>query len=124
MNPSTTTIGLRGLIAMAIFGFLSLGVCIAAAADPGAESRIVKFADLNPANPSDARVLYRRIRAAAQVVCSRYFFATDTDKARCVRDATTEAVIKINQPALSAVYNANNDTSVPNALVSQSLATH
>lgn len=117
---NTTSIGLRGLIATAIFGFLGLGLCVVAAADPSDESRTVKFADLNVSNPSDAHVLYRRIRAAAQVVCSYYFFATDTDKARCVRDATADAVTRINQPELSAVYNANNRTSVPGSLVSQS----
>lgn len=119
MNPSTTSTGLRGLIAAAIFGFLGLGLCVVAAADPSDESRTVKFADLNLSNPSDAHVLYRRIRAAAQVVCSYHFFATDTDKARCVRDATADAVTRINQPALSAVYDANNKTSVASGLVSQ-----
>ena len=118
MNLSTTS-GLRGLIATAIFGFLGLGLCVVAAADPSAESRTVKFADLDISNPSGAHVLYRRSRAAAQVVCSYYFFATDTDKARCVRDATADAVTRLNQPALSAVYNANNKTSVPSRLVSQ-----
>jgi UrcA family protein len=78
----------------------------------------VKFADLNLSDPSGAHVLYRRIRAAAVVVCSHYFFATDTDKARCVRDATADAVSKIDQPALSAVYNANERPSVPSGLVS------
>lgn len=120
MNPSTTSTGLRGLIATAIFGFLGLGLCVVAAADPSDESRTVKFADLNISNPSGAQVLYRRIRAAAQVVCSYYLFATDTDKARCVRDATADAVTRIDQPALSAVYNANNKTSVPGSLVSKS----
>jgi UrcA family protein len=119
MNPSTTSIGLRGLIATAIFGFLGLGLCVVAAADSSAESRTVKFADLDISNPSGAHVLYRRIRAAAQVVCSYYFFSTDTDKAHCVRDATADAVTKINQPALSAVYNANNKTSAPSGLVPQ-----
>jgi UrcA family protein len=118
MNPSITS-GLRRLIATAIFGFLGLGLCVVAAADPSAESRTVKFADLDISNPSGAHVLYRRIRAAAQVVCSYYFFATDTDKARCVRDATADAVTRINQPALSAVYNANNKTSARSRLVSQ-----
>jgi UrcA family protein len=119
MNPSTTSSGLH-LIATAIFGWLVLGPCAAAAADPSVESRTVKFADLDLANRADAHVLYRRIRAAAQVVCSYHFFATDTDKARCERDATADAVTKINEPALSAVYNASNKTSVPNGLVSQS----
>lgn len=120
MNRSTTSTGLRGLIASAIFGCLGLCLCVVAAADPGAESRTVKFADLNISTPSGAHVLYRRILAAAQVVCSYYFFWTDSDKTRCVRDATESAVGKINQPALSAVYNANNRRSVPSGLVSQS----
>ena len=120
MKRSTTSSGLRGYIALVIFAVLGLGLGVGAAAGPSAESRTVKFSDLDMANPSAAHVLYRRIRAAAQVVCSYYFFATDTDKARCVRDATADAVTKINQPALSAVYNATNKTSVPSRLVSQS----
>jgi UrcA family protein len=113
MNPSTTSTGLRGLVAAAVFGFLGLGLCIIAVADPGDASRTVKFADLDASSPSDAHVLYRRIRAAAQVVCSYHPFATDADAARCVRGATADAVTRINQPALSAVYNANNRPSVP-----------
>jgi UrcA family protein len=118
MNPSATSIGLRGVIASAIFGSLGLGLWAVGAADPSAESRTVRFADLNLSDPSGAHVLYRRIRAAAQVVCSHYFFATDTDKARCVRDATADAVSRIAQPALSAVYNANNRPSAPSDLAS------
>ena len=120
MNPSTSSTGFRRLIAAAIYGFLALGLCAGASAEPSAATRTVKFADVNLSNPSGAHVLYRRILAAAEVVCSYYFFATDTDKARCVRDATADAVIKINQPALSAVYKANNKTSLPSGLVSQS----
>jgi UrcA family protein len=110
VKTSTTSTGLPGPIATAIFGFLGLGLGVVAAADPSAESRTVRFADLDMSNPSSAHVLYRRIQAAAQVVCSYHFFATDTDKARCVRDATADAVTKIDQPALSAVYSANNKT--------------
>ena len=79
----------------------------------------MKFADLNISNPSGAHVLYMRTLAAAQVVCSHSWFATDADKARCVRDAIADAVTKIDQPALSAVYNARNKTPVPSILVSQ-----
>ena len=119
MNPSSPASGVRGLVVTAIFVALAASPGIVSAADPSSASRVVRFADLNISNPSGAHVLYGRIRAAAQVVCSYYFFATDTDKARCVRDATADAVTKINQPALSAVYNANNETSVPSGLVSQ-----
>lgn len=119
MSRSTTSSALRSLTATAIFGFLGLSLCVVAAADPSAESRTVQFADLDISSPSGAHMLYRRIRAAARVVCSYYFFATDTDKAKCVRDATRGAVAEINQPALSAAYNANNKTSAPSGLASQ-----
>lgn len=106
MHRSNTS-SLRGLTAIVLCGFLGLGLSLVAAADHSAPRRTVKFADLDISKPSDAHVLYRRIRAAAQVVCSYHFFLTDADEARCVRDATAEAVRKINQPALSAVCNAS-----------------
>lgn len=119
MNPSTPSTGLRGLIATALFGLLGLGLCAVAAADPGAASRTVKFADLNISSPSGAHVLYMRIRAAAQVVCSYYFFATDAGEADCVRDTTAAAVKKINRPVLFAIYNARNRPSLPSGPASQ-----
>jgi UrcA family protein len=79
----------------------------------------VKFTDLKISNPSGALVLYERIRAAAQGACSYYWFKTDADEARCVHDAIANGVTKVNQPALSAVYNAKNKTPLPTALVSQ-----
>jgi len=66
----------------------------------------VKFADLDVASGSGALVLYDRIRSAAQGACSFYWFKTDADEFRCVRNAIANAVIKVNQPALSAVYDA------------------
>ena len=118
MYPSMPASGLRGLIAAAIFGVLASGLSAVSAADPGPASRTVKFGDLDLSAPSGARVLYTRIRAAAQVVCSYYWFATEADKAGCVRDVTADAVADINQPALSAVYSAKNRTSVPTSLLS------
>ena len=119
MNTSTPSTGLRGLIATAIFGALAASFCVVSAADPSSASVTVKYADLDIASPSGARVLYERIRAAAQSACSYFWFKTDADEARCVHDAIANAVTKINQPALSAVYNAKNKTSVPSNLVSQ-----
>jgi len=120
MTPANMSTGPHGLIAAATVGILAARLCVASAADPSSASRTVRFADLNISSPSGAHVLYMRIRAAAQVVCSHYWFATDGDRARCVRDATADAVTKINQPALSTVYNATNRTSVPISLPSQS----
>ena len=119
MNTSTASTGLRGLIATAIFGALAASFSAVSAADPGAVNITVKFADLNISSTSGARVLYERIRASAQGACAYYWFHTDADDARCVHDAIAKAVTKINQPALSAVYNAKYRTSAQSTLVSQ-----
>jgi UrcA family protein len=119
MNTSTPSTGLRGLIATAIFGALASSFSAVSAADHGPVSIAVKYADLNIASPSGARVLYERIRTAAQAACSYYWFKTDADEARCVNGAITNAVTQVNEPALSAVYNAKFKISAPNTLVSQ-----
>jgi hypothetical protein len=64
-------------------------------------------------------VLYARINAAAESACSFYWFTSDADQNRCVHDAIANAVMKVNQPALFAVYNAKNKTSLPTTLLSQ-----
>lgn len=120
MNPANSSTGLPSLVALGLSVLLASSPSLVSAADPSSASRTVKFADLNISSPSNAHVLYRRILAAAQVVCSYIPFATDADKARCVRDAIADAVIKIDQPELSAVYNAKNNASVSRSLVSQS----
>jgi UrcA family protein len=119
MNSSSTSTGFHGPIAATVFGVLSLSLSLVSAADPTPASRTVKFADLNISDPSGAHALYMRIRAAAQVVCSYYWFPTEADKAGCVRDATADAVTRINRSALFAVYDATNKTSVPRSLPSQ-----
>jgi UrcA family protein len=125
MNYLTASPGLRGLTATAIFGALAASFSAGSAAAPIAAdtssvSITVKFADLNISKPSGARVLYRRIRTAALDACSYYWFKSDADAARCVHDAIASAVTKINRPELSAVFDANYQTSVPSTLLSQS----
>ena len=120
MNTSTASTGLRGLFAAAIVGAFASSFSAVSAADPSSASVTVKFADLNISSPSGALVLYERIRAAAQGACSYYWFKTDADEARCVQNAIANAVARVNQPALSAVYNAKNKIPVPSGLVSQS----
>ena len=120
MNTSSPSIGLRGLIATAIFGALASSFSAVSAADPSSASVTVKYADLNIASPSGALVFYERIRAAAQSACNYFWFKTDADEARCVQNTIANAVTKVNQPALSAVYNAKYKISAPNTLVSQS----
>jgi UrcA family protein len=121
MTTSTPSTGLRGLIATGIFGALASSFsAVSAADDPNPVSITVNYADLHVASPSGALVLYERIRAAAQAACSYYWFKTDADEARCVHNTIANAVAKVNQPALSAVFNAKYKTSAPSPLVSQS----
>jgi hypothetical protein len=67
MNTSALFTGLRGLTATAIFGALASSFSPISAADPPSSAGItVKYAELNPASPSGAPVLYERIHTAAQ----------------------------------------------------------
>ena len=65
-------------------------------------------------------MLYERIRTAAQGACNYFWFKTDADEARCEQNTIAKAVTKVNQPALTAVYNAKYKISAPSTLVSQS----
>ena len=120
MNTSTVSAGFPGLIATAIFGALASSFSAVSAADLNSASVTVKYADLNIASPSGALVLYERIRVAAHGACSYFWFKTPAHEARCVQNAIAEAVTKVNQPELSAVYNAKYKTAAPSTLVSQS----
>jgi UrcA family protein len=122
MNTLTASTGLRSLIAAAIFGALACSFSAVSAADASSKpiNVNVKFADLNISSPAGARVLYGRIRAAAENACSYYWFKSDADQARCVHDAIANTVIRVDRPALFAVYNAKNKTPLSTSLVSQS----
>jgi UrcA family protein len=122
MNTLISSTGLRGLIATAIFGALASSFSAVSTADASSKpiNVNVKFADLNISSPAGARVLYDRIRAAAENACSYYWFERDADQVRCVHDAIANAVTKVNRPALFDVYNAKNKTPLPTALLSQS----
>jgi len=118
MNSSSRCTGFRSLIATGIFTLASSFSAVSAA-DPSSASITVKYADLNIASPSGALVLYERIRVAAQSACNYFWFKTDADEARCVQHTIANAVTKVNQPALSAVYDAKYKTAAPSPLVSQ-----
>lgn len=121
MNTSTPSTALRGLIATAIFGALASSFSAASAGDLAKSAGItVKYSDLKMESPSGARVLYERIRAAAQSACNYFWFKTDADAARCLQTTIAGAVTKVNQPALTAVYNERFKISAPTPLLSQS----
>jgi UrcA family protein len=123
MITMTLSTALRGLVTTAIVSALAssfAAVCAAAdSSDP--INVIVKYGDLNVSNPQGAATLYRRVVAAADSVCGSY--AIDSrdlgSRARvnaCVQKAIADAVTKVGQPELLAIYNAKNRQPLPIAV--------
>jgi UrcA family protein len=120
MNTITPSSRLRGLIAMAIVStFASSFAAVCAAADRiETVSAVVKYGDLNISNPEGAAALYRRIVAAARNLCGPYDVDTRDLVAgarmeRCAHKAIADAVTKVGQSELFAVYNAKNREPLP-----------
>src|SRR5256885_980306 len=68
----------------------------------------VRFADLDLAKPQDAAVLYQRIRFAARLLCDAARSPWDGSQTRnwnrCFNSAVEDAVLRVDRPALTAVY--------------------
>jgi UrcA family protein len=72
-------------------------------------TKIVSSADLDLANPSDVRTLYRRVRDAARAVCLESArqegeIATLTWRAYCYRSAIDRAIASAGDERLSALH--------------------
>jgi UrcA family protein len=85
----------------------------AAAAEPIVQSIAVSYADLDPSNTVGARLLYARIRWAARKVCTLDgelgHVALSRERAQCVQRAVDQAVMKVNNPLLVAMYRGKNN---------------
>jgi UrcA family protein len=123
MNTITQSIKLQRMTATVLFSALALSfaaMCPAGEAT-GANQSMVKYADLNVSSPAGAAALYARISVAADRVCQTLDgrdLASKTHFDRCVHQAITDAVTKVDQPALYSVYNAKNSTPKPIMLAS------
>ena len=112
MNTKTTASRLHRIVAACLIGALSSSFAAAhSAAIDSAEflQATVKFGDLDVSRPQGALVLYGRIHAAAQNVCSPLDGRDISDKMRlaaCVKKAVTAAVKTIDNPVLFAIYSA------------------
>jgi UrcA family protein len=120
MKTLITTTYLPRLIKTAIIGALALswGAASLAAGDSEVPKVVVKFGDLNLSNPQGAAKLYGRIAAAGNAVCKPFDINSRAlgSRARldaCVHKAIADAVTKVNQPELFAIYNAKNHQSRP-----------
>jgi UrcA family protein len=99
------------LVASAILIALALSFSTASSAYAGTTPSqvIVKFADLDISSSQGAQALFRRIRSAAQSVCWRMYTGESNEayklnKDACLKKVIADAVTKVNQPALSAVF--------------------
>jgi UrcA family protein len=117
MNTITTT-SLRTLVAGAILSALALSFAAVSRADVDTTppQAIVKFGDLDVSTSRGAAALYRRIHGAAVNVCSRMYVDGQSYKwhaSACLQKVIGDAVIKVDRPALSAVFASKYGVSVP-----------
>jgi UrcA family protein len=108
------------LVTAAIFGALAFGCgAVSIAADRSdVPQAVVKFGDLNLSNPQGAATLYNRIVFAAYEVCKSFDTdirnnASQAQLDACVHRAIADAVTKVGQPELIAVYNTRNRQPLP-----------
>ena len=109
---------IRSVMTASLVAALAAGFTLPAGARDNVVSTIVKFGDLDLSTAEGGAALYARIRKAAQQVCweADPFGSTR----RCVDKAITDAVTKVNRPALFAVYNDHYKQSLPKSpLLSQ-----
>lgn len=93
---------------------LAAGAHITHAADASSRRQVqVRFSDLDLSSIAGATTLYRRLRSAAESVCTesgsrdlKSVFRVKT----CVSAAMSAAVTDVNQPALTAYYRAKQGT--------------
>jgi UrcA family protein len=124
MTNTKTLSKFRRHAGVALVGLLALGIGAVASADNSGDVRkiTVKFGDLNVSTPEGAAALYARIRSAAKTVCAPddyAYFPFRTGVSECIQKAIADAVMKVNQPALVAVYNERNKTPLPSPLLSR-----
>jgi UrcA family protein len=120
MNTITSTY-LRTLVAGAILSALAFTFATVSRADDGTTPPqvIVKFGDLDLSTSQGTAALYRRIHGAAVNVCSRMYTDEQAYKWHenaCLQKVIGDAVIKVNRPALSAVFASKFGVSPPMVL--------
>lgn len=120
MNPSSKRCSVA---AIALFGAVAASFAgVAAAGNPELLQITVPYGDLTVSTSQGAATLYNRIRIAAGEVCWPLDHGDLSSKhkaADCAHKAIVDAVTKVGQPALFAVYNAKNSQPLPNILAAE-----
>jgi UrcA family protein len=111
------SIPLRTLAVGAILSALALSFAtVSSAKDATPPQVIVKYADLDVSTSKGAVALYGRILGAADDVCSRMYTSTEAYRWRknaCLQKVIADAVTRVNEPALSAVFASKFSVSAP-----------
>jgi UrcA family protein len=106
----------RGFIAAAAFGVTLIAGGVPAMAGDLGPPVSVKYNDVDASTAEGAAVLYKRIRSAAESVCSPVDHGDTLSKSHekdCVQKVIARAVTDVGTPALSAVYASNYGPTVP-----------
>jgi UrcA family protein len=126
MKTLITSAKLPRLVTATIFGSFALGCsALSIAADRSdVPQAVVKFGDLNLATRQGAATLYNRIVAAAYEVCKSFdtdirYLSWHVQLDACVHQAIADAVTKVGQPELFAVYNARNRLPLANTVAAR-----
>jgi UrcA family protein len=110
--------------AAAAIGAFAAGNSVAVHADESSDVPhvTVKYGDLAVSTPQGAATLYQRIWSAAVTVCRPLddrSLASKQARDACIHKAVVDAVAKVDQPALSAVYRAKHPESTLPALTAR-----
>jgi UrcA family protein len=90
-----------------LLGGIASNVVLARDTDASAPAITIHYSDLDLAQPSGVEALYRRVSAAAKVVCERGSIrelAHYTRSQKCFDQAMSKAVEEIGVPQLNALY--------------------
>jgi UrcA family protein len=96
--------------------FVLMSALTFAGPDTDAPTKTVSYGDLKMSSPKDVATLVRRIRSAAEEVCGPATitgsFVVQPAHRQCVERAVSQAVAKIDSPALTAFYAKNGQYTV------------
>jgi UrcA family protein len=109
MKSTAKRHALIGIGALAALATVNLAAATPEAGEP--RTAVVRYTDLDPSRPVDARRLYARIKRAARAVCDNDP-ASDLERLReyekCLGRAVTEAVDKVQSEQVRAIRRAHN----------------
>jgi UrcA family protein len=112
-SKSFRTLAVGAILSALAFSFATVS---SAEEDATPPQVIVKFGDLDASTSSGAVALYGRIHRAADDVCSRMYTSTEAYRWRknaCLQKVIADAVTRVNEPALSAVFASKYGISAP-----------